>query len=234
VASIALAQHHRTSGSAGTAPRQRGPDPAGAPLAFERATSVRARPSARRQHCSAQNAGSIHDWVVRRVETARISLKRTPRFHLARRRAQNGACPGYRAILPGECALGALERLFWFPGRFMCIVSRTPAQGAHPSAVETLGVRNADLPGGWSLSRPSRPFMEFTYKGARAAVHGRAFGAGRLVEWRMRRACSPFEAWGAWPRSRFAARSANCLKVAQRRGGAGGEKNCFRLARRLC
>ena len=34
----------------------------------------------------------------------------------------------------------------------------------------------------------------------------------------MRRACSRFEAWGAWPRSRFAARSANCLKFAQRRG----------------
>jgi hypothetical protein len=66
--------------------------------------------------------------------------------------------------------------------------------------------------------------MEFTYKGARAAVHGRAFGAGRLVEWRMRRACSRFEAWGAWPCSRFAARSANCLKVAQRRGGAGAEE----------
>lgn len=77
--------------------------------------------------------------------------------------------------------------------------------------------------------RPSRPFVEFTYKGARAAVHGRAFGAGRLVEWRMRRACSRFEAWGAWPCSRFAARSANCLKVAQRRGGAGQQqqqKNC--------
>ena len=43
-------------------------------------------------------------------------------------------------------------------------------------------------------------------------VRGRAFGARRLVEWRMRRACSLFEAWGAWPRSRFAARSANCLK----------------------
>ena len=57
--------------------------------------------------------------------------------------------------------------------------------------------------------------------------HGRAFGAGRLVEWRMRRACSRFEAWGARPRSRFAARSANCLKVAQRRGGAGArKKNC--------
>jgi hypothetical protein len=66
--------------------------------------------------------------------------------------------------------------------------------------------------------------MEFTYKGARAAVHGHAFGAGRLVEWRMRRACSRFEAWGAWPRSRFAARSANCLKVAERRGGAGARK----------
>ena len=65
--------------------------------------------------------------------------------------------------------------------------------------------------------------MEFTYKGARAAVHGRAFGAGRLVEWRMRRACSRFEAWGAWPRSRFAARSANCLKFAQRRDELGRE-----------
>ena len=35
--------------------------------------------------------------------------------------------------------------------------------------------------------------MEFTYKGARAAVPGRAFGARRLVEWRMRRACSPYQ-----------------------------------------
>ena len=54
--------------------------------------------------------------------------------------------------------------------------------------------------------------MEFTYKGARAAVRGRAFGARRLVEWLMRRACSPFEAWGAWPRSRFAELASNCLK----------------------
>jgi hypothetical protein len=76
--------------------------------------------------------------------------------------------------------------------------------------------------------------MEFTYKGARAAVHGRAFGAGRLVEWRMRRACSPFEAWGAWPCSRFAARSANCLKVAQRRAELGLKKKLLRLAIRLC
>ena len=60
--------------------------------------------------------------------------------------------------------------------------------------------------------------MEFTYKGARAAVRGRAFGAGRLVEWRMRRACSPFEAWGAWPRSRFAELASNCLKDNQTNG----------------
>ena len=63
-----------------------------------------------------------------------------------------------------------------------------------------------------SPCRPSRSFMEFTYKGARAAVRGRAFGARRLVEWLMRRACSPFEAWGAWPRSRFAELASNCLK----------------------
>ena len=54
--------------------------------------------------------------------------------------------------------------------------------------------------------------MEFTYKGARAAVRGRVFGAGRLVEWQMRRACSPFEAWGAWRCSRFAELARNCLK----------------------
>ena len=34
------------------------------------------------------------------------------------------------------------------------------------------------------------------------------------IDGRMRRACSPFEAWGAGQLSRFAARSANCLKVA--------------------
>ena len=37
----------------------------------------------RRQHGSAQNGGSVHDWPARRVETAQISLKRTPRFRLA-------------------------------------------------------------------------------------------------------------------------------------------------------
>ena len=167
MASIALAQHHRTSGSAGTAPRQRGPDPAGAPLAFERA-----RPSGRRQHCSAQNAGSIHDWVVRRVETARISLKRTPRFRLAPRGGQNGTRPGYRAILHGECALGALEGRFWFPGRSGHIGGRAPAQGVHPSAVEALGARNADLPGGWSLpTTPSPKPHGPRSTGARAERH---------------------------------------------------------------
>eukprot|EP00964_Phaeocystis_antarctica_P030497 scaffold17227_cov60-Phaeocystis_antarctica.AAC.4 len=80
VGSLALATHHRTSGPAGTAPRPWGPDSAGAPFAFGRTW-----PSPGRRTGLAQNAGSIHDWVVRRVETARISLKRTPRFRLTSR-----------------------------------------------------------------------------------------------------------------------------------------------------
>jgi len=127
-------------------------DLVGAPIAFERA-----RPSGRRQHGSAQNAGSIHDWAVRRVETARIGLEFTPGSRLAPRGGQNGARPGFGAILHGECALSALKDLFWFPGRFVCIGSRTSAQGPHPSAVETLGVRNADLPVGWSLPTTPSP-----------------------------------------------------------------------------
>ena len=63
-----------------------------------------------------------------------------------------------RAILHGdECALRVLKDLFWFPGRFVCIGSRTPAQGAYPIAVEALGLRNADLPGEWSLSTTPSP-----------------------------------------------------------------------------
>eukprot|EP00964_Phaeocystis_antarctica_P021750 scaffold12085_cov54-Phaeocystis_antarctica.AAC.3 len=57
VGSLALATHHRTSGSARTAPRQRCFDPVGAPFAFGRTW-----PSGRRQTGLAQNAGSIHDW----------------------------------------------------------------------------------------------------------------------------------------------------------------------------
>ena len=97
---MALATHHRTSGSARTAPRQRCFDPAGAPFAFGRTW-----PSPGPQTGLAQNAGSIHDWVVRRVKTARISLTRTPRFRLAPCVGQNGARPGYRAILHEEFAL---------------------------------------------------------------------------------------------------------------------------------
>ena len=80
-----------------------------------------------------------------------------------------------------------------------------------------------------SSCRPSRSFMEFTYKGARAAVRGRASGARRLVEWRMRRACSPFEAWGALHRSRFAELASNCLKGFQTttRSGTKTGFTCF-------
>ena len=41
-------------------------------------------------------------------------------------------------------------------------------------------------------------------------------GAGRQVAWRIRLACSPIEAWGAWQRSRFglrAPRDARCREI---------------------
>eukprot|EP00964_Phaeocystis_antarctica_P000514 scaffold281_cov84-Phaeocystis_antarctica.AAC.1 len=123
---------------AGTAPRPWGADIAGAPFAL----SARGHPR-RRQHCSAQNGGSIHDRAVHCMETAQHSLKRTPRFRIAPRGGQNGARPGYRAILHGECALGALEGRFWFPSRSGHIGGRPPTQGVHPSAVEALGVPSA-------------------------------------------------------------------------------------------
>ena len=72
----------------------------------------------------------------------RMSLKRTPRFRLAPRGGQNSARSGYRAILHGEFALGALKGRFWLPGRSVCIGGRAPAPGAHPSAGAALGVRN--------------------------------------------------------------------------------------------
>ena len=65
-----------------------------------------------------------------------MSLKLTSGSRLAPHQAQNGARPGYRAILHEECALGVLKDLFWFPGRSVRIGSHAPAQGAHPSAVE--------------------------------------------------------------------------------------------------
>jgi hypothetical protein len=81
--------------------------------------------------------------------------------------------------------------------------------------------------------RPSRPFVEFTYKGPRAAFAEQSSGAGSLIDGRMRRACSPFEAWGAWPRSRFATRSANCLKVGQHAAELGREKKTAAFGKAL-
>ena len=110
--------------------------------------SLRARMASqprRRQQGSAQNAGSIHDWVARRVETARSSLKHVRRFRLATRGGQNGARSGFRAIQHGECALGALEGRFCLPGRCVRIGGRAPTQGVRPSAREALGVRNGQL-----------------------------------------------------------------------------------------
>ena len=45
------------------------------------------------------------------------------------------------------------------------------------------------------------------------------------MDGRMRRACSPYEAWGAGQRSRFAELASNCLKLPA--DARGENKNCF-------
>jgi len=67
------------------------------------------------------------------------------------------------------------------------------------------------------------PPVEFTLFCARVAFPAYSIGSGSLIDGRIRRACSPFEAWAAWQLSRFAARCAICLKVA----GPAPDKNCF-------
>jgi len=123
VGSLALATHHRTSGSARTAPRQRCFDPAGAPFAFGRTW-----PSPGRQTGLAQNAGSIHDWVVRRVETARISLTHTPRFRLAPCVGQNGARPDIGRFCTGSTLSARWKVGSGFPAD-QCVSEAMPLLG---------------------------------------------------------------------------------------------------------
>ena len=104
----------------------------------------------------------MYDAPYQRVKKVSITLECTPGSHQTQCEAQEGACPERKdAILQGErdrsIALGALEGRFWLPGSSVCIGSRAPAQGVHPSAVEALGVRNADLPGEWSLPTTPSP-----------------------------------------------------------------------------
>eukprot|EP00964_Phaeocystis_antarctica_P036418 scaffold20786_cov68-Phaeocystis_antarctica.AAC.1 len=54
-----------------------------------------------------------------------------------------------------------------------------------------------------SSTQPRRAATGFTLYCARVAVPEYSIGAGGLMDGRMRRACSPCEAWGAWQRSRF-------------------------------
>ena len=59
-----------------------------------------------------------------------------------------------------------------------------------------------------SSGRHIVPPVEFTLFCARVVFPAYSIGAGSLIDGRIRRACSPFGAWGAWQLSRFAARSA--------------------------
>ena len=50
----------------------------------------------------------MYDAPYQRVKKVSITLECTPGSHLAPRKDQNGARPGYGATLQGEIALGAL------------------------------------------------------------------------------------------------------------------------------
>ena len=66
-----------------------------------------------------------------------------------------------------------------------------------------------------SSTQPRRAPTGFTLFCAPVAVPEYSIGAGGLMDGRMRRVCSPYEAWGAGQRSRFAELASNCLKDSQ-------------------
>ena len=99
------------------------------------------------------------------------------RFRLAPRGGQKGTRPGFRVILHGECALGALEGRFCLPGTCVRIGGRTPTQGVHPSAMEVLGARNGQLPLGSRCLPPPSPKPH-----VRQSVVARAEDACRVWE----------------------------------------------------
>ena len=81
-----------------------------------------------------------------------------------------------------------------------------------------------------SSTHPRRAPTGFTLFCARVAVPEYSIGAGGLMDGRMRRACSPYETWGAGQRSRFAELASNCLKDSQTNAIA--ENHLLRLASR--
>jgi hypothetical protein len=87
---------------ASTAPRPLRIDLVGAHFALERAWRAPGR-----QNGSAQNAGSIHDWVARSVETARISLKHMRRLRLSPLPWRGGHCVQHALWLSPRAARNA-------------------------------------------------------------------------------------------------------------------------------
>ena len=88
VLSFGLGAGNRLIHPAGTPPRSRGLDLAGATFAFGRAW-----PSGRRKTDSTQKRELAHDWPVCGVQKPHIALQRTPRFRQPRHEPQNGARP---------------------------------------------------------------------------------------------------------------------------------------------
>ena len=82
-----------------------------------------------------------------------------------------------------EHALGVLKDLFGFPGRSARTGGDAPTKGVHPSAVEAPGARNADLPGGWSLSTTPSPKPHVPQSAGVRAGCPRRVWLGRLSSW---------------------------------------------------
>ena len=76
-----------------------------------------------------------------------------------------------------------LKDLFGFPGRSARTGGDAPTKGVHPSAVEAPGARNADLPGGWSLSTTPSPKPHVPQSAGVRAPRGPWASLGGPLEW---------------------------------------------------
>ena len=136
MASVALAKHHRTSRSAGTAPRSRGLDLAGARFALERAWPTRAR---EKGWC--RDRRTIYDWPHQRVLRRQSGLEWISVMHNVVRRAQGRRIPRKVAILPGEVSFAARNYQNGLPAPLARDRGAPHTQLGDPVTRATLGAR---------------------------------------------------------------------------------------------
>ena len=158
------------------------------------------RPNAARTTCSSpQNGTGKHCSCMGRAQWTRQDCFKQQNVHLDK--AREGASPLRRCLAICDCS--PIE------------ASAAPAPDVQEQPQHHLS----------SSTQPRRAATGFTLYCARVAVPEYSIGAGGLMDGRMRRACSPYEAWGAGQRSRFAELASNCLKLPA--DARGENKNCF-------